>query len=490
MQVAKILRISGIIFGSIFGTLLLAAFVVPPLLDWNEYRDEVEGAASNLLNKQVKINGDLEISFLPVPTVRVSDLHILAPDNENTIATVGSLDVAMSAMALLYGDVKVSRLTLSALKLSLIQSQSGDWSVEGLAGGDGEAGGKGFQLDDFRIKDSAIKLVQSDGTITDVSNLALNVAGMVPQGPITWSGRANIHDVPLSLSGRLQSLSNGIDKSIKLAAAFANSTAELNGTLAESGGFEGRLTVSSENAALFEQALYRLAQLPGPAQLPTQPLEIDARLNFSGAKGSIETKRLMFGSTTARAEVTLLGKDRQHFSARLVVGTINLDEWHYLPAEEIVEQNTSNPNKNSNLFGDIELSVDAIEWHGEAVRQIDVALGLDGETITLTKMQALVPGGGTLSLGGVYRTSGDVPSYAGRVGLKTGGLKDLLVWFGADVAQLPKGRLMSLDWRSAMILNNNRFQLDEINAHLDDSAIKGSLSFAEDFALSGGKSVV
>lgn len=486
MQSARILRLGGILIGGVISTLLLAAFIVPPLLSWNEYRSEIESLAGNLLNQQVKIDGDIELRLLPVPIVRVGDVQILAADQDKNIAAVGSLDVSLSAIEMLFGNVSVTRLTLSEVELSLVQSQKGAWSVDGLPSSDGEEKGgiQNFQLDDFRINNSAVKLIQKDGATTDVSILDLGLNGMIPQGPISWMGTVSVHDVPLNITGRLQSLSNTIDKSISLAVSFAESTVELGGKFSQSGDFDGRLKVASANAAKFERALYKLTQQPRAAQLPTEPLELDARMKFSGPRGSVETKRFMLGTTTARAEMSFLGKGKQHFSTRLEVGAINLDQWQYLKASNVPSSNDKKININKDLFGDIEVTVDSIQWHGEAVRQIDVAIGLDGGKVNITKVQALVPGGGTLSLGGQYQISGGKPYFAGRVGLKTGGLRNLLVWFGADISQITEDRLMSLDWRSAMILEDKNFLLQDINATIDSSKIKGSLGFSEDFSLS------
>lgn len=486
MQSTRILRLGGILIGGVISTLVLVAFIVPPLLSWDEYRSEVEALASNLLNQQVKIDGDIELRLLPVPIVRVGDVHIIAAEHDKNIVAVGSLDVSLSAVDMLFGNVSVTRLTLSDVKLSLVQSQKGAWSVEGLSGGDGEAKDdiQNFQLDDFRINNSAIKVIQSDGTTTDVSILDLGLNGMIPQGPINWTGTVAVHDVPLNLTGRMQSLSNAIDKSVSLAVDFADSTVEFGGKFSPSGDFDGRLKIVSGNAAIFEQALYKLAQQSGSAQLPTEPLALDARMKFSGPRGSIETKRFTLGTTSARAEMSFLGRDKQHFTARVEVGAVNLDQWQYLIASNEPSTNDNKPSVNKDLFGDLEVTVDSIQWHGEAVRQIDVALGLDNGKVNITKVQALVPGGGTFSLGGQYQISRGMPNFAGRIGLKTGGLRNLLTWFGADISKIKEDRLMSLDWRSAMILKDKNFHLQGINANIDSSKVRGSLAFSEDFNLS------
>ena len=175
MQSARIVRLGGILIGGVISTLLLAAFIVPPLLSWNEYRSEIEDLASNLLSQQVKIDGDIELRLLPVPMVRVGDMHILAGEQGKNIAAVGSLDVSLSAIEMLFGNVSVTRLTLSEVKLSLVQSGKGTWSVDGFSGGNAEEkeGIQNFQLDDFRINNSTVKLIQKDGSTTDISILDL-----------------------------------------------------------------------------------------------------------------------------------------------------------------------------------------------------------------------------------------------------------------------------------------------------------------------------
>ena len=50
--------------------LLAALFAVPYAVDWNGYRGVFEEQASRMLDREVRIGGDVSLRLLPVPYVR------------------------------------------------------------------------------------------------------------------------------------------------------------------------------------------------------------------------------------------------------------------------------------------------------------------------------------------------------------------------------------------------------------------------------------
>ena len=61
---------------ALIALVVIAAFVVPMFMDWNSYKPEISERIEGLTGRQLFIDGDIEISLLPSPKLRVSDARL------------------------------------------------------------------------------------------------------------------------------------------------------------------------------------------------------------------------------------------------------------------------------------------------------------------------------------------------------------------------------------------------------------------------------
>ncbi|HEY0837344.1 MAG TPA: AsmA family protein, partial [Azospirillum sp.] len=94
--------------------LLGGVLVVPALIDWNAYKDEIAARVGAATGRPVTIAGDIRLSLLPTPALSVRDARVasLPGAAEPDMARVKELDVRVSFPALLRGHVEVESVAL------------------------------------------------------------------------------------------------------------------------------------------------------------------------------------------------------------------------------------------------------------------------------------------------------------------------------------------------------------------------------------------
>ena len=58
--------------------ILLVAFalIIPSLVEWNSYKDLIKSEVRETTGRSLDIAGDVELSFLPMPHIRATDLRL------------------------------------------------------------------------------------------------------------------------------------------------------------------------------------------------------------------------------------------------------------------------------------------------------------------------------------------------------------------------------------------------------------------------------
>jgi len=119
------------IVGGALGLLVVAALVLPLLVDGNRYRPRLESAASNALGMDVRIDGRVRIDFLPRLQLVVKGGRILA-DSGVAIASAKETKLRIALLPLLRRQVRLSGVQLTAPMLRVERGPDGALNVERL----------------------------------------------------------------------------------------------------------------------------------------------------------------------------------------------------------------------------------------------------------------------------------------------------------------------------------------------------------------------
>jgi len=272
-----------------------AAFFFPSIIPSSVYRDEVQIAASEALDRDVVLAGDISFSLLPRIEVRAQAVSIENADGfgDEPFAAMEEMRVAVKLMPLLNRSVEIAEFVLIDPVINLEQNRSGNnWTF----GPEGEHAApvgpppSGFvrqpgalpietSFGDVRVENALIRY--NDGSQTrEISGLDLSVHLPSVDAPMTISGALNADGEPLTFTVGLSSLRDffeGRETPISL---------DLGGNLIQAG-FDGFIP-ASEALSLTGETGVVIPSLRDLASFAGSPLPPGDKLRRFEAMGSLE----------------------------------------------------------------------------------------------------------------------------------------------------------------------------------------------------------
>lgn len=109
---------------------LTTLFAVPPLVNWNDFRGVFEEEASRLLDREVRVRGDVSMRILPVPYVSFEQVRIAdAPGVPGSFARAEKFKMWLSVPPLLRGVFEARQIELEepVIRLRTEADGSGNW---------------------------------------------------------------------------------------------------------------------------------------------------------------------------------------------------------------------------------------------------------------------------------------------------------------------------------------------------------------------------
>ena len=154
--------------GSVVAVLLVAALVVPFLVDINRYHDLIESQAEKMLGRDVTL-GRMSLRLLPVPAVSVRPVAIASDrPGDPPLLKADSLSARARLLPLLRGEIAVASLVATRPELNLHRHPDGSFNLPQIpssapapSGGAGEpaTAGTAFTLSRLRIQKARLHLV-------------------------------------------------------------------------------------------------------------------------------------------------------------------------------------------------------------------------------------------------------------------------------------------------------------------------------------------
>jgi uncharacterized protein involved in outer membrane biogenesis len=130
---------------------LLAGVIM--LLAWRGHASaQLQAAASQAIGMQVTIDGPLALKFFPSVAVSLRDVHIRNRDSD--VASAGQATLAIELVSLLRRQVRIPRVELSHVTLSVERGRDGRLNVE--AGSPGASVIPGIESTDLAVTDLAL----------------------------------------------------------------------------------------------------------------------------------------------------------------------------------------------------------------------------------------------------------------------------------------------------------------------------------------------
>jgi len=213
----RLVKWLSIIIGSLVLLSLLAALVIPQLIDVQRYQPQIEKKVSEATGRSFTMGEDLKLSLFPWVGLSLSDVRLGNPPGfeEEEFLAVKSFQVEVKLVPLFSKDVQVRRFVLEQPRIVAVRQKDGRGNWEGLVGGEGDVAAteqkgaqglplKTFAVDEFAIKEGSVIWIdhvsETRKEITQV-NLLLKEVSLDRAIPMSFS--AQMENWPLSIEGQV-----------------------------------------------------------------------------------------------------------------------------------------------------------------------------------------------------------------------------------------------------------------------------------------------
>lgn len=420
---------------------VLAAWLVPPRLDWSVYREELQRIASAELGREFRIDGPFALTLLPAPRLVARGVAIGEPGDSVT-GTAEELRLTLALGRFLIGEVAVSELTLVAPRIAIRDVPIPLWAAAArpapfLAG-------------------TRVSLERGEITVGTVrlSDMSGRLSAQGPLGPYTLAGRFALGALPIEAQLTLGRA--GLDGAATLEAAFTGRGARVAvaGVVLHGGFvFSGRVEAEGPDLSLL---------LPAPAL----PFRAEARLAVEGGAGSADQLTLQVGPSRLSGALSFATQPEPRIDIALAGVRFALDPW-IAPSQSAL----SAPPFPIGL----DLSLEAAEIAGGALRSLRASLLVADGQVAVNEAAAVLPGGAALALAGAIVAAERGPRFEGLVELDAPDLRGLLAWLALDPGWAGAGALRSLTLSSRISAEPGVLQLEQGTARLDGVPLAGGV---------------
>jgi len=328
------------------------AFIAPAFVDWSSYRALITEQLQKQTGRDVIIGGDMSLSILPQPVVRVMDIQVSNPQgaSQPTMASVRQLDIALSWGGLMQGDLhfKSLRLIDPRLHLETLPNGQGNWVMTPAASASAEnppsptsptptaTDALPIQIDDFIIeRGTVIYSNPMDDTTHRLDNINSRFALQSLQGPFELAGTAHFHDQVLGFDATLGALrpNQPLSFSMGVQTAFGQGQARLRGHLdlsKDDPRLSAHMRVTSDNLA---NTLGGLLDHPTMAGGLSHPFTAEGTFAYDQGRFDFDETGLSVALGPQWAQLGLAGTVSEEitFDSHLTLQSLAIENWLNAP---------------------------------------------------------------------------------------------------------------------------------------------------------------
>ena len=128
----KIAKRVGIVFGVLIVLLLLAAIIVPMVINFNSFKPQIAEVVKTQTGRDLVIGGDIKLRILPrfsldLKDVTFSNAQGFSPEN---MAQIGELSVGVKVFPLLRKEIEISRVIVEGMELYYAVNKDGVTNID------------------------------------------------------------------------------------------------------------------------------------------------------------------------------------------------------------------------------------------------------------------------------------------------------------------------------------------------------------------------
>jgi len=481
-----------------------AVLIVPGFMDWNEYKDRIETAASSMTGREVRIAGDISLSLFPSTALSAKDVTVANIEGGRAphFLSLKALDVKVALFPLLGGNLKVKKFVLvePVIALEVLEDGRVNWDFADPAqaaedqGEDEGTGGRELSLDTFQISNGMISFEDfQSGRAELVRNIHADISMDSLQGPFVVEGQAKYKSLPLGVTLETGTYRAGrkMPLSLDLTAFGDQVTAHFMGGVLpdpETGQVDGKLSLKARDVADLVKIAAVMSENPFAVQQDfQQSFTLSAGFAATPQNITLSDLALSFGDSRGQGTFSATLGDKLKFSGDLSLSSFDLD-----PVLKFINESKENAASSAasakadpvdygfleRLEGEMAFKLGALKYNNKIASQIVLNMDVKDGKLSIGEFRISMPGGSDLTYGGVISIPKDRPEMTGELSLRSGNLRGLLDWLNIDTSQVPPGRLTRFSLEGQVNANDSLVQIYGVKGLLDTAKFSGGISYA------------
>ena len=517
---------------SVFFVLVIGVLLIgPSLVDWNSYTDDIADQVEKVTGRKVDIGGSVSVQVLPRPRLHVADVYLanIGGGTDTRMASFESLEVQISALALLGGKVRIETVKLVRPTVLLERLADGrvnwdfskpvpakdsnasqplvaDKPTPGTGVGAGTAG-SGIAVDNFTVEGGTI--VYRDlqrGREEVITGIDARIAAASLNGPVESNGALTLagHRLAYSLNvaeivqGRtiplVFSLKLGSDTVIRIDGGVVN--------VPEKPRLRAKITGSGPNVA------DAIAATGGPTDLPVnlaKPFTVMGNLEASADGGRVEDLEIKLDTMEFHVSADVATGDKTVASLSVKSGWVDLDALLAPPpppakVDDVAKPGdlkktatvTTKPTKPGkpakpaaatafvlpkDIQANLSVQIDALVLRGKPLEGVSLNADLANGELTLNQVTAQLPGDADVGLFGFLSARDGKPRFEGQIETRAQDLGPVLAWAMPGVA-VPAAVLKDFNFKTPLVVDGDYLQLTGIVAKAGGTKMTGAVTLA------------
>ncbi len=472
---------------AVVSLLMAALLVLPGWIDWTRHRAEIAAGLSDTLGHPVEIDGEVALTLLPSPHLSIRGLRVLAPVGAAypNMARATAVEMDVRLLPLLGGHLDIERLRLvePVLVVERLADGTSNWRGPGTAGTLARLAAEAA-FRDVAIEDGTVIRHLSAAAVQRVTAISARLSAASLSGPVEATGRfefarrawiAELRSARLTGAGALP-----VQATLSLDGVPG--TLQFAGLLGPELSAQGEVTASGPNLGATLNALAGATVLP---PVPARPFAVHGALRTTADAGTDLTGiGFELGEVTGTGSLALGTGSPAGTTATLAIAHLDLDDWlgprpWPLPQLDPGDAATALLAMVGDRAGHLDLSIEALETGGAALRQVRLGAGWGEGAVSVERLSAQLPGSSAVVLAGRLHAVEAAPRVDLRGEVTANDLRGLLRWLGLAPEGVPAERLRRLALTFALAGSPHDFQVTGFDATVDTSRVTGALAWRD-----------
>ncbi|MBM3566580.1 MAG: AsmA family protein, partial [Alphaproteobacteria bacterium] len=299
----KILHIVAVLVVAVIGAVL----VVPGLIDWNDYKDEIAARVRAATGREATIKGDIRLSLLPAPALSVADVSLasIPGAKDPHPLRLKRLEARVALAPLLSGQIRVEtvRLLEPVLILETLADGRQTWNFTGAqpvspqpapARPDANraatpAPGPAIHFDNVRVENGTVIVRDArTGAEEKIEAISARVTAASLEGPFEGAGAFRARGLTADYIVSLGRLADEKAVPLNFSLTVAGTRLQASGTLsalAQAPRFRGKMKIEGQDLA----ALLAAAEVGDANMLPlARPFLVEGAVTATAALTEIK----------------------------------------------------------------------------------------------------------------------------------------------------------------------------------------------------------